>query len=263
MRDFLNINMATSVNKSQFLFMSILFLAIVSSATGKIVVHQSTLTLSDLPVWKRHAGYWISNQTFLSSNGKPYTIDSWPYSYGVYKGFIKIEIDGSNVKERGIYLYTPLSRRECYIRKCAGKPTVLGNGKCSHNSNEKVFKGEFKATDEIGNLAGTFNSGALNANVSTTVIGDDSVLYRFTIADNLFQNLLTTVVGNTKVRTGQFYSGNKSVAASYYRERKVSEAEWHRALRQARRKYRVQREDYCGYFVNDVRTGISCAEWFA
>merc|ERR1719291_712557 len=133
----------------------------------------SSISLSDFEVWRREEGYWFGNYTFLAATGDEYESSNWPYRYDHYFGFIHIELLGSSLKQRNVFVYPPKSNAKC----AEGGITVLGAGTCGVNGNEKIFAADQAASDCYGNLAGPYAFGAYTLDTTTRVIGDDTVIY--------------------------------------------------------------------------------------
>lgn len=91
------------------------------------------------------------------------------------------------------------------------------------NGNEKVFSADQSASDCDGNLAGPYPYGPFTLDTTTTLFGDDTIVYQVklpaALGGGFTQNQLTTLPGNdVRVRTAQgFYMGAPTYA-SFYRE---------------------------------------------
>lgn len=227
----------------------------------------SCLKLSTLEVWKREAGWWVGNYTFLGADGSPFTSTGWPYTYGQYRGFIHIELKGPCLQQRNVFVYPPLAKSECL-----GPENIVGEGICGVNGNEKVFEADQNAVDCDGNLAGPFGEPPNSFDTETTVtLGQsDTVLYQVRLPEaaggGLFQNQLTTVgADGTRVRTAQglIPGTGRATSVSFFRERRVSKQEWMRQLADARVRFNVLENDYCGWDIANQRTSKTCAEHFA
>ena len=216
--------------------------------------------LNEFEAWRREAGWWVGEYTLLGADGNPSVSQSWPYRYDHYKGFIHLEVEGNAIKQRNVFLYPPKLAEEC-----SGEDgEVLGDGSCGVNGNEKVFSADQQAADCDGNLAGPFVAYGMEMSTTTTLMGDDTVLYQVRMPDgSLMQNQLTSLPGNdTRVRTAQgFYMGSPTYA-SYYRERRVTEEEFFELLAEARREYDILESDYCGFDSAGQPTAKTCAEHF-
>ena len=180
-----------------------------STACGcacKDVCDPSEENLADYEVWKREEGYWYGEYTFLGAEGDPYVSSSWNYPYDHYFGFIHIELDGNALKQRNVFIYPPQT-----TEKCDTDDSTEGDGVCGINGNEKVFGADQEASDCEGNLAGPYTQGGFTLDTTTTVLGDDTVIYSVKIPDSMGgginQNQLTTLPGNgVRVRTAQGFS---------------------------------------------------------
>jgi hypothetical protein len=227
----------------------------------------SQANLLDYEAWRREEGYWIGEYTFLGADGDPNQSTSWPYRYDHYRGFIHLAVEGNAIAQRNVFLYPPQDSS-----LCTGDPSeVKGNGTCGVHGNEKVFSADQSASDCKGSLAGGFSTIYGDANTFTTIIEPDRVLYEVIFATapfggNLMQSQLTKLPGNgTRVRTAQGFNVVTELAsyASFYRETKVSEAEFWAQLEATRIEYNVLPEDECGWDgVTSGPSGISCAEHF-
>ncbi|MCP4955112.1 MAG: hypothetical protein GY919_05750 [Photobacterium aquimaris] len=215
--------------------------------------------LLDFTPWQRENGYWVGDYTLLGADGTPQVSSRWPYQYDNYQGFIHLEVIGNTIKQRNVFLYPPKKAELCDETTMA-----LGNGICGINGNEKIFSADQKATDCDGNLSGPFESFGMTLDTNTTLIGDDTVLYQVRMPDGgIMQNQLTTLPPNdTRVRTAQgFFNGNPTYA-SYYRERKVTEAEFFQLLAAARAEYNILETDYCGYDNTNQPSQTTCDDHF-
>jgi len=147
------------------------------------------------------------------------------------------------------------------------------------NGNEKIFSAQQSAVDCNGNLAGPYPYGSFEVPTTTTIIGDDTVLYQVRFPDQLggglVQNQLTSLPGHDlRVRTAQLFGVESfqtmvptSTGASYYRERRVSKEEWLRLLKQKRREYNIRSEDHCSVLGSAQRldqypSQTTCKEHF-
>jgi len=213
--------------------------------------------LLDFEVWQRERGYWYGEYTFLNGSGtSDYKASDDPtsgqYDYRTYYGFINLQVKGSELKQRNIFLRPALdlevkdldedgtisinelgafgfSSPYDYLIDLGTKiATPLENGDLTELSpfnytegTEKTFTADQSASDNSGNLSGSY----FGFPTYTTIIGDDTVLYR--VGDSpIFQNQLTTLPGNgTRVRTAQgfSFSGSLPTYGSYYRETKFED----------------------------------------
>ena len=250
--------------------------AIIDAASGKagvpeIVVNECDLdqvNLLDYEAWQRENGYWVGEYTFLGPDGDPNQSARWPYNYAHYRGFIHLEVIGNAIRQRNVFAYPPQPDASL----CTGAPgEVKGNGFCGENGNEKVFSADQSASDCHGGLAGLFITPFGNAQTSTQIIEPDTVIYKVVFdsppfAGNLMQNQLTTLSGRGgRVRSAQGFNvvtGTPSYL-SFYRERKVSEAEFYQTLEETRVEYNILEEDECGWDgVTNQASGTDCASHF-
>lgn len=210
----------------------------------------SDIELLDFEVWQRERGYWFGEYTLLNATGNSnYAASDTPtggqYNYRKYYGFINLQVKGSELKQRNIFLRPALdlaakdlnadgtvSINELdqfgftspfdYEIDLATKIAIpmqdgANAGLQSFNyteATEKTFTANQTATDLSGNLNGSY----FGIPTTTTIIGDDTVLYRVG-AGTVYQNQLTTLPGNgTRVRTAQGFYNGVPTYASYYRE---------------------------------------------
>ncbi len=208
------------------------------------------IELLDFEVWQRERGYWFGEYTFLNASGtSDYKASDNPtsgqYNYRKYYGFINLQVKGSELKQRNIFLRPALdleskdldadgivsineldqfgfsSPYDYQIDLVTKIATPMQNGAEAGllpfnytEGTEKTFTADQNATDNSGNLSGSY----FGIPTTTTIIGDDTVLYRVG-AGTLYQNQLTTLPGNgTRVRTAQGFFNGTPTYASYYRE---------------------------------------------
>jgi len=118
----------------------------------------------------------------------------------------------------------------------------VGAGACGENGNERIFSADQSASDCDGNLAGPYVTFGLTVDTTTTVLGDDTVVYSVKLPAHLGagfnQNQLTTLPGNgVRVRTAQGFSFGAELPdyASFYREYKLANrTEWLAKLAEVR-----------------------------
>ena len=232
--------------------------------TSKCTTHCTKLLSKQL--WKRQRGYWIGNYTFRSADGKPFQSRAWPYRYDTYFGFIRIEIDGPCLTQRNVFLYPPLPKNKCL----ADSTPVLGEGKCGRNGNEKVFEAFQTASDCDGNLGGPFPSRGITFDTSTEIgVGDgDTAIYQVRLPESaggsIFQSQQTVTNGDTRVRSAlSFVPGTVTLSTvSIFRERRVTREEWLRALGGTRRRFRILKDDFCGWDIQNMRANKTCEDHF-
>ncbi|MCH2374860.1 MAG: hypothetical protein MK538_11775 [Planctomycetes bacterium] len=253
--------------------------AILDAVSGKagvpevVVVNECDLEqveLLDFEAWRRENGYWVGEYTFLGPDGDPNVSSSWPYEYAHYRGFIHLEVNGNSIRQRNIFAYPP----QPDPTKCTGaEGEVKGNGICGVNGNEKIFSADQSASDCHGSLAGPFVSPFGNAATYTQIIEPDTVIYKVVFdsqpfAGNIMQNQMTTLSENglQRVRAAQGFNVVTGAPSylSFYRERKVSEAEFYQMLDDTRVEYNILPEDECGWDgVTNAPSGTDCATHFA
>ncbi len=252
--------------------------AILDAASGKagvpeVVVNQCDLeqvNLLDFEAWQREDGYWVGEYTFLGPDGDPNESTRWPYEYAHYRGFIHLEVSGNSIRQRNIFAYPPQPDPV----KCTGaEGEVKGNGICGVNGNEKIFSADQSASDCHGSLAGPFITPFGNAATYTQIIEPDTVIYKVVFdsppfAGNLMQNQMTTLSegGAGRVRAAQGFNVVTGAPSylSFYRERKVSEAEFYQMIEDTRVEYNILEEDECGWDgVTNGPSATDCATHFA
>ena len=253
--------------------------AILDAVSGKagvpevVVVNECDLEqveLLDFEAWRRENGYWVGEYTFLGPDGDPNVSSSWPYEYAHYRGFIHLEVNGNSIRQRNIFAYPP----QPDPTKCTGaEGEVKGNGICGVNGNEKIFSADQSASDCHGSLAGPFVTPFGNASTYTKIIEPDTVIYKVVFdsqpfAGNIMQNQMTTLSENglQRVRAAQGFNVVTGAPSylSFYRERKVSEAEFYQMLDDTRVEYNILPEDECGWDgVTNAPSGTDCATHFA
>lgn len=226
----------------------------------------SDCDLLNFEVWRRETGYWIGDFILLDANGDINESANWNYPYGDYKGLIKIDIQGTSLMQRNVFLYPPQDNPQ----KCGLENDVKGEGICGQNGNEKIFSAKQDASDCSGNLAGPYETFGITLDTTTTIIGTDTVIYRVAFSEHpifgsaIIQNQLTTLPNDSRrVRTAQGYDivGNPSYG-SYYRERKVTKEEWMAELSDMRSVYKILESDHCGWKQDNDASGLTCCEHF-
>ena len=214
--------------------------------------------LLDFEAWQRERGYWFGEYTFLNSSGKSnYEASddstSGQYDYRTYYGFINLQVKGTELKQRNIFLRPALdlevkdldedgtvsineldafgftSPYDYSIDLNTKIATPLENGELTEltpfnytEGTEKTFTADQSASDNSGNLSGSY----FGIPTYTTIIDDHTVLYRVGDSPTIYQNQLTTLPGDgTRVRTAQGFNFATLLPdyASYYRETKFED----------------------------------------
>lgn len=221
-----------------------------------------SVNLLDFEVWKREAGYWQGNYTFLGADGNPFVSPSWNYPYDHYWGFISLQISGNALVQRNVFIYPPQTN-------CTTNPNTTGSGVCGVNGNERIFSAAQNASDCDGNLAGPYPYGAFTLGTTTTIFGNDTVLYQVKLpasfGGGFIQNQLTTLPGNDiRVRTAQGFAVPEAPnSASFYREYKLAtQAAFSTQLAAIRAEANVLPSDYCAWDSNGLPSGVTCEEHF-
>ena len=223
--------------------------------TANPEAHPEDIELLDFEVWRRERGYWFGEYTLLNGSGNSNykatdTSTGGQYNYRKYYGFINLQVKGSELKQRNIFIRPALdlagkdlnadgtvsineldqfgftSPYDYEIDLLTRMATPLQEGAAAGlqpfdytEATEQTFTADQAATDLSGNLSGSY----FGIPTTTTIIGNDTVLYRVG-GETVYQNQLTTLPGNgMRVRTAQgFYNGAPSYA-SFYRETKIQD----------------------------------------
>ena len=207
--------------------------------------------LQRLEAWKREEGYWFGELTFLNKEGRyDYIATDTPtggqFDYRTYYGFINLQVDGGELKQRNIFVRPPLniepfdlnadqtvSTDELYLFGFTSPfgYTIDSESKTATPLNEEIgpflynegteqtFTADQSAADNKGTLTGTY----FGIPTTTQTRGDNTIVYTVgTEQTGLFQNQLTTLpTRNGRVRTAQGFGANVPTYASFYRETKV------------------------------------------
>ena len=115
-----------------------------------------TVKLADFETWRREDGYWYSEYTSLGAEGNPHLSSSWNYPCDHYCGFIHIEVQNNTLVQRN---------------------STTGGSVCGVDGNEKVLAAYQTASDCDGNLAGPYAAAHTVFGTSTTILGNDTVIY--------------------------------------------------------------------------------------
>lgn len=211
----------------------------------------NTKKLQRLEAWKREEGYWFGELTFLNKEGRyDYIATDTPtggqFDYRTYYGFINLQVDGGELKQRNIFVRPPLniepfdlnadqtvSTDELYLFGFSSpfgynidsesKTATPLNEEISpflyNEGTEQTFTADQSAADNKGTLIGTY----FGIPTTTQTRGDNTIIYTVgTEQTGLFQNQLTTLPNrNGRVRTAQGFGANEPTYASFYRETKV------------------------------------------
>ena len=212
---------------------------------------KKTLQLQNLEAWKREEGYWFGELSFFNEEGRyDYIATNTPtggqFDYRTYYGFINLQVDKGELKQRNIFVRPPLniepfdldsnqtvSTEELrlfgftspfgYAINTKSKTATPENEEINpflyDQGTEQTFTADQKAADNKGTLTGTY----FGIPTSTQTLGDNTIVYTVgTELTGLFQNQLTTLPNrNVRVRTAQGFGGNQPTYASFYRENKI------------------------------------------
>lgn len=212
---------------------------------------KSSAQLQDLEAWKREEGYWYGKLTFLNKDGRyDYAATNNPLSgqfdYRDYYGFINLQVEDGELKQRNIFVRPPLdielfdlngdstvSTDELHLfgfsspfgydidtdSKTAIPQDEEINAYQYNEGTEQTFTADQSAADGSGTLTGSY----FGIPTVTQTLGDNTIVY--TVGSNetgLFQNQLTTLPSrDNRVRTAQGFGGDQPSYASFYRETKI------------------------------------------
>ena len=216
----------------------------------------SKINLLDHEVWKREKGYWFGEYTFLNAKGLVnYNASndktSGQFDYRKYYGFISLQIDGSQLKQRNIFIRPALdlelkdlnndgtisinelnkfgftSSYDYTIDLGTKTATAIKNGSDAGldsfnytEGTEKTFTANQTAVDNSGGLSGSY----FGIPTTTKILGNHTVIYTVGTDNTLFQNQLTTLPGNnTRIRTAQGLFSGSPTYSSFYRETKFQD----------------------------------------
>ena len=207
--------------------------------------------LQDLEAWKREEGYWFGELTFLNEEGRyDYIASDTPtsgqFDYRTYFGFINLQVDKGELKQRNIFVRPPLNIEPFDLNAdktvSADELHLFGfsspfgyridtESKTATPLNEEIrpflynegteqtFSADQSASDTHGTLIGSY----FGIPTTTQTLGDNTIVYTVgSEITGLFQNQLTTLPDrNGRVRTAQGFGGGQPTYASFYRETKV------------------------------------------
>ena len=120
-----------------------------------------------------------------------------------------------------------------------------------------------------GNLGGPFDLGGFILQTTTTILGEDTVVYKVTnpleFGGGVNQNQLTTLPGNgVRVRTAQSFDVNQlPSSASFFREfKQANVSDWLIRLDDVRRNFHILPSDYCAWDIVNLPSNTSCTDHF-
>jgi hypothetical protein len=238
--------------------------------------------LSDSPQWKQEEGYWVGEYSLFGSGGNPSTSSSWNYPYNHYKGFITGNVLGNAYRQRNVFMYPPQDTALCPSTNPVGDGVCGTNGnmkvfEADQNSTTCSTNPELK-----GNIEGPY--GSLSYTYTELIGKDNSLLYQVWLTkealnyyqsvilgnpgsacvagdcgyteDRLMQSQLTTLTQKLdgtwmRTRTAQGFDAFGDVGAptyaSFYREKKVTEAEFWTAFNETMTNYNILESDTCAW----------------
>ena len=213
---------------------------------------EAAAQLQDLEAWKREEGYWYGKLTFFNQEGRyNYIANNNPLSgqfdYRNYYGFINLQVEDGELKQRNIFVRPPLAIEPFDLNGDATVSTdeldlfgfdspfgydIDTNSQTAtphdkeispyqyNEGTEQTFTADQSAADGSGTLNGSY----FGIPTTTQTLGDNTIVYTVgTEATGLFQNQLTTLPSREKrVRTAQGFSGGQPSYSSFYRETKIS-----------------------------------------
>ena len=212
---------------------------------------QTSNQLQDLEAWKREEGYWFGKLTFFNEEGRYNYIatndpTSGQFDYRNYYGFINLQVEDGELKQRNIFVRPPLEIEPFDINSddkiSIEELELFGfNSPFGYSINtethtatpddeeilpyqykqgtEQTFTADQSSSEENGVLTGSY----FGIPTLTQTLGDNTIVYTVgTEATGLFQNQLTTLPDrNSRVRTAQGFGGSQPSYASFYRETKI------------------------------------------
>ena len=212
---------------------------------------QASSGLQDLEAWKREEGYWFGKLTFFNEEGRYNYIatndpTSGQFDYRNYYGFINLQVEDGELKQRNIFVRPPLEIEPFDINsddnisidelKLFGFDSPFGyriNRETQtalpddeeiipykyNQGTEQTFTADQSGADEDGVLTGSY----FGIPTVTQTLGDNTIVYTVgTESTGLFQNQLTTLPDRDhRVRTAQGFAGNQPAYSSFYRETKI------------------------------------------
>ena len=212
---------------------------------------QSSNELQDLEAWKREEGYWFGKLTFFNEEGRYNYIatnnaTSGQFDYRNYYGFINLQVEGGELKQRNIFVRPPLEIEPFDLNlddKISidelelfgfNSPFGYSINRETHTATpdnediipykynqgtEQTFTADQSSSEGNGVLTGSY----FGIPTETQTLGDSTIVYTVgTESTGLFQNQLTTLSDRyNRVRTAQGFTGNQPSYSSFYRETKI------------------------------------------
>ena len=212
---------------------------------------ESSNQFQDLEAWKREEGYWFGKLTFFNSEGRyDYVATNNPtsgqFDYRNYYGFINLQVEDGELKQRNIFVRPPLEIEPFDINQDStisidelelfGFDSPFGYDINTdtfvatphdeeiapyqyNNGTEQTFTADQSGAEGNGVLSGSY----FGIPTLTQTLGENTIIYTVgTEATGLFQNQLTTLTGReNRVRTAQGFGGGQPSYSSFYRETKI------------------------------------------
>jgi len=192
----------------------------------------SSVVLADFPQWADEHGYWVGEYSYFGASMTPtYVPETWNYPYDHYRGFITGSVRDGSYSQRNTFLYPPQTAYHCALNN----NTYLDEEPCGSTGSAKLFQADqttkYCDRNDGGRISGAYGEDS----TTTTLIGDQAVLYQIWSANKagemvFYQSQMTTIThsdGNVRrTRTAQFFDKETGEAAwfSFYREQKVPES---------------------------------------
>ena len=234
------------------------------------VCEPETVDLLDFEYYQNDAGYWCGDATLLNRDGTPVQSDIFPYPYANYKVFWVNEIEGSELENRTLALYPPLSQERCDELAAEGITNALGSGVCGENGAGKIYVSGQEAADCSGTLKGIFPVGSTPLFSEATLLTDRIQTYRQEYVEGgvLLLDGITTVQNDALVTNGQIWdprepAGLDQLYGAYFdRMRKCSRAEFLAEIAIWSNAYSVPAGEACGIDSANMPSGTTCVDFF-
>lgn len=218
-------------------------------------------------IYSKLEGFWTGEFVFYDGKGEvmPSSLYDekmgfgWPYDYSSYRGAINITVDGSRFMQHNYFFYPPASVEFCAenVNPPSGKANVYGSGVCGVN-------GGFKSFDAFGTSAHEKDGTMISLPAAGTYadfvninrpIDNNTLLYTSTDKKTQFHSQMNVFYPDENHRTRTAYGfdynlpGQQSALmySSLYRETKVTEEEFLKALKDYGTLYNVSAGDIATY----------------
>lgn len=246
------------------------------------------VVLADSKQWQYEEGYWIGEYSLYGDDGDESTSASWNYRYDHYKGFITGNVQGNAYRQRNVFMYPAQRPADCSApSNVTGNGTCGVNGNIKVFEADQAATTCSSNPELKGNIEGPY--GSLTYTYTDLIGKDNALLYQVWLTkaalnyyesvilgnpysrcvdgdcgytdDRLMQSQLTTLTtlpdGTVRrTRTAQGFDAFGNVGAptyaSYYRERKVSEAEFWQEFNATAQSYNILTSDMCAWKSGDT-----------